>query len=63
MNIKFLQDYRGVLTGERYFEKGAVVDLDDKENKGIDGKALIKDGRAKSGGSIKGQKKEEESKE
>ncbi len=63
MNIKFLQDYRGVLTGERYFEKGAVVDLDDKENKDIDGKQLIKDGRAKSGGSAKEAKKEEEKKE
>ena len=63
MKIKFLQDYRGVLTGERFFEAGAVVDLDEEDNKGIDGKKLIKDGRAKSGGSIKGQKKEEESKE
>ena len=33
MNITFLQDYRGVLTGERYFPKGTVLDLDDKENK------------------------------
>ncbi len=63
MNIKFLQDYRGVLTGERYFEKGAVVDLDDKENKGIDGKALIRDGRAKAGGTVKKAKKEEVKKE
>ena len=62
MNIKFLQDYRGVLTSEKFFEKGAVVDLDDKENKDIDGKQLIKDGRAKSGGSakkVKEAKKEE----
>ena len=66
MNIKFTQDYRGVLTGERYFQKGAVVDLDDKENKDIDGKQLIKDGRAKSGGTVKKAKevkKEEEVKE
>ena len=63
MNIKFLQDYRGVLTGERYFEKDAVVDLDDKENKDIDGKALIKDGRAKSGGTVKKAKQEEVKKE
>ena len=52
MNITFLQDYRGVLTGERYFPKGTVLDLDDKENKDIDGKALIKDGRAKQGGTL-----------
>ena len=63
MNIKFLQDYRGVLTGERYFEKGTVVDLDDKENKGIDGKALIKDGRAKSGGTVKKAKEAEPKKD
>ena len=62
MNITFLQDYRGVLTGERYFPAGTVVDLDDKENKGIDGDQLVKDGRAKKGGTVKGQKKEEEPK-
>ncbi len=57
MNITFLQDYRGVLTGEKYYEAGTVVDSSDKT---IDGEQLVKDGRAKKGGTIKGQKKEEE---
>jgi hypothetical protein len=56
MNITFLQDYRGVLTEEKYFTKGTVLDLDDKENKGIDGEALVKDGRAKKGGAVKEKK-------
>ncbi len=58
MNITFLQDYRGVLTSERYFTEGTVLDLDTKVNKGIDGKALVKAGRAKEGGTVKGKKKE-----
>ena len=58
MNITFLQDYRGVLTLERYFIAGTVLNLDTKENKGIDGKALVKAGRAKEGGTVKsGEKK------
>ncbi len=56
MNITFLQDYRGVLTSERYFTEGTVLDLDAKVNKGIDGKALVKAGRAKEGGTVKGGK-------
>lgn len=63
MKIEFLQDYRGVLTAERFYPAGTVLDLDDKENKGIDGKALIKDGRAKQGGTLpKGKAKPPEDK-
>lgn len=58
MNITFLQDYRGVLTSERYFTAGTVLDTSIKENKGIDGEALVKAGRAKEGGTVKGGKKE-----
>ena len=50
MKIKFLQDYRGVLTGERFYEEGTVIDLDEEDNQGIDGEALIEAGRAKKGG-------------
>ncbi len=60
MNIKFLQDYRGVLTGERFYEAGTVLDLDDKENKGIDGEKLVKDGRAKKAGAGSKSKKDED---
>ena len=58
MKITFLQDYRGVLTGERFFPEGTVLDLDDKENKGIDGAALVKAGRAKGSGKKAAEKKE-----
>ncbi len=47
MKIKFLQDYRGVLTGEMYFEKGAVIDTSKKDHAHIDGENLVKDSRAK----------------
>ncbi len=60
MKIKFLQDYRGVLTDERFFEAGTVLDLDDKENKGINGEKLIKDGRAEKAGVGSKSKKDEE---
>ena len=52
MKIKFLQDYRGVLSSERFFPEGTVIDLEDQVNEGIDGKALIEAGRAKNGGSM-----------
>lgn len=48
MKIEFLQDYRGVLTGELFFKAGVVVDTDDKGNEAINGKQLVEDGRAKS---------------
>lgn len=47
MKIKFLQDYRGILSSERFFPEGKVIDLEDEVNEGIDGKALIDEGRAK----------------
>ncbi len=57
MKIKFLQDYRGVLTGERFFEKGTTIDTSKGENKDIDGEALVNAGRAKgSGGKQKAAK-------
>ena len=57
MKIKFLQNYRGVLSAERYFLEGTVIDLDDDVNEGIDGKRLIEDGRAKKVGSVSKAKK------
>jgi hypothetical protein len=39
MNIRFLQDYRGVLTDEAFYHKGDIVDL-------ANGQALIDAGRA-----------------
>lgn len=39
MKIQFVVDYRGVLTGERFFEAGSVVEL-------ATGQALIDAGRA-----------------
>lgn len=57
MNITMLQDYRGVLTAERYFPEGAVIDLDNEVNEGIDGDGLIEAGRAKSGGAKPKKKK------
>lgn len=62
MKIKFLQDYRGILTSEMFFEKGTVLDLDDEENKGFDGKNLIEDGRAEKVG-VGSKSKKEEAKE
>ncbi|KKL66444.1 hypothetical protein LCGC14_2144940 [marine sediment metagenome] len=51
MKIKLLQDYRGILSSERFFAEGAVIDLEDEVNEGIDGKALVEAGRAKKSGS------------
>jgi hypothetical protein len=51
MKVKFVQDYRGVLSAERFFSEGAVIDLEDEVNEGIDGDALIDEGRAKKSGS------------
>lgn len=39
MKIKFLQDYRGVLTNEEYYKKGDVADI-------AQASALIDAGRA-----------------
>ncbi len=47
MKIEFLQDYRGILSAERFFSAGAVIDLEDDVNEGIDGEGLIADERAK----------------
>ncbi len=47
MKIKFLQDYRGILSAERFFPEGAVIDLEDKVNEDIDGEELVVAGRAK----------------
>ena len=52
MKIKFLQDYRGVLTkgglsGELYFKKGAVIDTSKKEYKHVNHSQFVEDGRAK----------------
>ena len=41
MKVEFLQDYRGWVTQERFFQKGAVVDLEEAT-----AKQLIKDRRA-----------------
>jgi len=59
MKIKFLQDYRGILTAEKFFEAGTVLNLDDEENQGIDGKKLVEDGRAQKVGAGSKSKKEE----
>ncbi len=56
MKIKFVQDYRGILSSERFFPAGAVIDLDDKANKDIDGEALVNEGRAKKVKVAKAQK-------
>ena len=39
MKVRFLADYRGVLTGEEYFPAGAVIDVDNAT-------VLVKAGRA-----------------
>ena len=39
MKVRFLADYRGILTGEEYFLSGAVVDLER-------GEELVQAGRA-----------------
>ncbi len=59
MKITFLQDYRGVLTGERFFEKNATVDTGAKGNEVIDGEALVKAGRAKKVGGATNQTKKD----
>jgi hypothetical protein len=41
MKIKFLQDYRGVLTNEQYFRQGDIVD-----GSKVRPEALIAEGRA-----------------
>ena len=42
MRIKFLVDYRGKLTSEWYYQAGDVIEV----GEGIQGAALIRDGRA-----------------
>ena len=41
IQVKFLTDYRGVLTGERFYEAGEVAEFEDKA-----ADQLIKDNRA-----------------
>ena len=41
IQVKFLTDYRGVLTGERFYEAGEVAEFEDKQ-----ASQLIKDNRA-----------------
>ncbi len=43
MKVKFIQDYRGVVTKEQYYQVGDVVDFDRSV-----ALKLIKDGRANS---------------
>lgn len=41
MNVRFLRDYQGRLTGERFYLAGQVVDLDDGA-----AQAIIEEGAA-----------------
>ena len=41
IKVKFLVDYRGVLTNERFYEAGDVAEFEDKQ-----ASQLIKDNRA-----------------
>lgn len=47
MKVRFLQDYRGVLTGERFYRKGDVVDVADADGLVAAGRAeLVEPGPA-----------------
>lgn len=48
MKVTFLQDYRGKLTDEAYYEEGETVDLADEQ-----ADALVKAGRARYAGEDK----------
>lgn len=48
MKIQFVQDYRGVNSGEIFFEAGTIVDVDEMSanHKGFSAGNLIRQGRA-----------------
>lgn len=41
IQVRFVKDYRGVLTGEQFYEMGAVVSFEDTT-----ARQLVNDGRA-----------------
>ena len=47
MNVEFLRDYQGTLTGERFYLAGQVVDIDDGA-----AQAIIAEGAAIAEGKI-----------
>ena len=48
MNVRFLRDYRGRLTGERFYLAGQVADIDDGAAQAIieEGAAVAEPGQA-----------------